>query len=64
MFLWQSLECSWTRMDEEAALRKSSGAVCLCRLVTAASFILILSLDLKKKKNINCTKSTLQRYLL
>lgn len=51
MFLWQSLECSWTRMDEEAALRKSSGAVCLCRLVTAASFILILSLDFKKKKN-------------
>lgn len=31
--MWQSLECLWTRTDEEAALRTLSGAVCLCPLV-------------------------------
>lgn len=31
--MWQSLECSWTRMGEEAAMRTSSGAACLCPLV-------------------------------
>lgn len=32
--MWQSLECLWTRTEEEAALRTLSGAVCLCPLVS------------------------------
>lgn len=37
-FVWQSLVCLWTHTDEEAALKRSSGAACLCLLVTLAVF--------------------------